>query len=353
MKIHINLILIIMFLSGCNANKRSVMIETEWAVDTVYYLQENLAFLGEISSVSFTNDEKLVLSTRIDPSVLLYDISGKQLLNIKRQGRAEYEYINPAIVRTDPEGNIYIWCNMRLRLIVLDKNGTPLDEIPFPYAIRNFLPYRDYICFYRSGNEDAIIEIYDRHTRDVVFSAGKNPSQEHIFLSVNEISGGMALLGDRLLFSYADQLSINVIDLDNLEEKTSPIIINDEDFKVTQINGKARDLINGGRSTIMRYLPENSFVNGLYVTNNKILLKATTGRYNFNEDLTISNDSRKDKIYVFDHEFTYLHTVVLSYDTINRDKRYASDGKNLFYVEYIPGDSDNDNNYALNRLKID
>lgn len=305
--------------------------------------------MGEINSLCFTNNDRFAISTKMNPSLFWYDMSGKQILHINKQGRAEYEYINPAIVRSDEEGNIYVWCNMSLKLIVFDKSGNPIDEIPYRKAIRDFLPYRDYLCFYLSGGEDTTIEVYDRSDSEIVLSTGKNPSQEHILLSLNETSGGMALLGSRLLFAYADEPVIHTIDLENLVKDSLSPTVKDPDFNVSKINGTARYIINGSRDVAMKYLSENSVVNGIYVTQDRVLIKVTTGGYEINRDFSIQNDNRMNKIYVLDHDLHFLYAITRNYTYGTKDKWFSSDGEDLYYIEFVNSDSDA-LNYTVNKL---
>jgi hypothetical protein len=238
---------------------------------------------------------------------------------------------------------------MSLKMIILDKTGEPIGEIAYRKAIKNFLPYRDYICFYSSGGVDTTIEIFDRNVGEVVFSAGKTPTQEHIMLSRNESAGGMARLGNNLFFAYADRPTVEIIDLEKLVNGGVYDSVKDAAFTVNEIHGDAHDIFNGSRNVALSYLSENSFVNGIFVTNDKIFVKATTGSYKINRDFSIEHDNRANKLYVIDHEFNHQSTFVKNYDYGTKDKWYSSDNNGLYYIEFVDGASDS-LNYALMRV---
>jgi hypothetical protein len=337
---------------GCHDNnKHTALIEKDWTVDTICYLQENIDLVSNINSISRFDDDHFLISTKINPTVYLYDLSGTQLLKINKQGRAKYEYINPAIVKADTYENIYVWCDMTLKMIIFDKFGRPLDEISYMKSIRNFTPNQNYICFYLSGSYDTAIEVYDRSTDEIVFSGGTVQSEEHILLSMNESSGGMAMLGDSLLFSYADSPTVYALNLKDFVETKHAVMIPDSDFKVRPINGDARDFFNQDQRGALNYLSDNSVVNGLYVAQDKIIISATTGSYEIDSDYSINNDNRMTKLWVLDHNFNYLYSINRKYNYATRERWFFSDGNNLFYLEFVNGSSDT-LNYMLNRVEI-
>jgi hypothetical protein len=352
MKPFVYISIMLLLMAGCRDNKKyATLTEKEWSVDTICYLQENIDLVGEINSIGRFDDNHFLLSTKVDPAVYLYDLSGTQLLKIDRPGRAKYEYINPAIVRADTDGNIYVWCDMTLKMIVFDKFGQPLDEIPYMKSIRNFVPYRNYICFYLSGSYDTTVEVYDRIEDDIVFSQREAPSQEHILLSMNESSGGMALLGDDLLFSYADGPSVHAINLNDFVETERTVEIPDSDFRVRPINGDAREFFNQDRYKALKYLSENSMVNGMYVTQDNIFILATTGSYEIHSDYSITNDNLMTKLWVLDHNFNYLYSISRKYSYYTKGKWFFSDQNSLLYVE-LANSSSEGLNYALCRVRI-
>jgi hypothetical protein len=240
---------------------------------------------------------------------------------------------------------------MTLKLIDFDKYGLPLVEISYMKSIRNFVPYKNYICFYLSGSSYTTVEVYDRIKDDIVFSDREDPSQEHILLSMNESSGGMALLGDNLLFAYADSPSVCAINLKTFAETEHTVAIPDSDFKVHSINGDARELFNQDRYKALRYLSENSMVNGMYVTQDNIVILATTGSYEIHTDYSITNDNLMTKLWVLDHNFNYLYSISRKYSYYTKGKWFFSDQNSLLYVELVNPSSEA-LNYALCRVRI-
>ena len=267
-----------------------------------------------------------------------------------KQGRAQYEYINPALVRTDSVGNIYVWCDMSLKIIIFDKTGLPIDEIQYSKAIRDFLPYRNLISFYLLGNENHIIEIYDRNNGNVVHYAGKSVSQEHLMLALNETSGGMTMLEDDLLFAYADRPEIYSVNLDDFTDDALCARADDSDFKAESIEGKVHDIIDQGRMSVLNYLSQNSVVTGLYAMGDAIALKATTGCFDVDESMLIFNDTRKDKIHIFDKNMNFIQTIAKDKDHRSSDKWFTCNNNGLFYLSTTEGSLDN---YYLNRLNIE
>jgi WD40 repeat protein len=215
MKNFISLLLVILFLSlfcyscGNQHNKKSAEYN-EMNYDRLFYLQENIDICGNLNSICFLDENHFVVSTKENPSIFVYDETGKQTLQIARRGNGPFEYINPAIVRCDKDRNIYVWCSMALKMIIFDENGKPLNEFHFNHAIKDFVPYKNYIFLYSAGGFDSVIDIYDMSVSKIITSIG-SVSEEHKLLSINDPAGGITLLNHSIIFTCADGLILNYV----------------------------------------------------------------------------------------------------------------------------------------------
>jgi WD40 repeat protein len=357
MKNLIPLLSVILFLSlfcyscGNQQNKKSAEYN-EMNYDRLCYLQENIDICGNLNSICFLDESHFVVSTKENPSVFVYDETGKQTLQIARRGNGPFEYINPAIVRCDSDRNIYVWCSMTLKMIVFDENGKPLNEFHFNRAIKDFVPYKNYIFLYSAGGFESVIDIYDRSAAKIITSIGK-ASEEHKLLSINDPAGGITLLNHSIIFTCADRFDIELCDINDTSKvfETKTYKTNDiESFRVEHLNTTTVDLMNSNQDEAMKYISRNSVINGLFVTNDCVVLKAKSGTVDI-ENGKVLNNSLFDIFYLFDKNLNYLYelqNVWKTDDFLVYDNLYASNGKDIYFIA-IHNSDEEESQYSLNR----
>ena len=293
--------------NNSNGNSFSTIVrDSVFDYENVCELSENLGLLSNISSFCFVDSSLFVVSTTKPSKLFIYDISGKQIAKIGNNGRGPNEYLNISLVKTYNE-KIYVWCDKQLKLIVFNKKGVPLKEYKnFNKAIRDFIPYENDVYFYLAGGiENGLIEIYNLNQEK---SKGKyyNPSNEHNLLGILKYSGGMTIHNNKLLFSSADKLVINSLDL--LSSEMIDFNFRDVDFKVTKVENDSRQIVNRKRNKVFEYINNNSVVTGLYSLSNNILLTTEIGYY-IKEGKRLSNKNRYKKWFVISNNMHIKYAI--------------------------------------------
>lgn len=273
---------IVIICYGCNYSNPDKNVSLTSYSDTdsngVVKFAYDDASVGKVLSLDFLNDTIFVISTTNPVGVFAYNLSGKKMHQTTLKGRGPGEFLAPSIVRTYND-TLFIWCSKNLKLLMYNKNLSYIGEISNlePKAINDFIVHKDLICFYHKGGWDNVISIFDRNTAEYVYTGGLG-SEEHKVLQTNSIAGGMIIKDNSLYFAYADQLSLFKLSLDsfNIEEKIS---ISDNEFIVSELTINADDLINTKRGMLVDYLMTNSCVKGVYLNNNRIIIKSEVGFY--------------------------------------------------------------------------
>ncbi|MDR2569280.1 MAG: 6-bladed beta-propeller [Oscillospiraceae bacterium] len=323
-------------------------------------MQENIDFLGNINSICFLDDNHIVVSTKENSSIFIYDETGKQILHIARQGNGPFEYLNPAIVRCDKERRlIYVWCNYTSKMVIFDEKGTPVNEFRISRSIDNFQLYQDYILFYLSTGDihRDVIGVYDMISSTFIFTYG-TASEEHNLLSLNETSGGITILNESLLYAYADKPEFFLLNLSyfdsNIQTKSYKAL-NTTDFKAQPLNGiKSIYLINYQRNKALEYIRSNSVINGLFTIDDHVVLKAKAGTLEVQNEI-ITKYERYDVFYVFDKDLNYLfhsENTFLVTELFVPDRLFASNGKDLYFIA-LNNTTDETKQYSLNRIIFD
>ncbi|MDR1782815.1 MAG: 6-bladed beta-propeller [Dysgonamonadaceae bacterium] len=334
------------------ANNREKYGEINY--ERCFYLQENIDFCGNLNSFCFLDESHLVVSTKENPSVFVYDEMGKQILQIFQRGNGPFEYINPAIVRCDKDRKIYVWCSELLKMIVFDENGNPQNEFRFNRAVKDFLVYRDFVFMYLAGGFDSVVEVYNISSSKILTSIG-DATEEHKLLSINDSAGGIALLNQSIIFTGADGLDFNLCNIRNNSTNVEVITHRTKDlesFKKEPLKGITTvSLMNNDRSKAIDYISRNSVINGLFVTDNNVIVKAKSGTVKIKNEGIIDN-SRYDNFYFFDKELNYLFeqdNFWKTNDFLVYDNLYATDGKDIYFIA-VSRNSGEENQYSLNRL---
>jgi hypothetical protein len=318
-----------------------------------FYLKENIDICGEFNSICFLDESRFVVSTKINPSIFIYDETGLQLLQIDKRGNGPFEYINPAIVRCDKNRHIYVWCSMTLKMIIFDENGTPLNEYRFPYAIKDFLPYKNYLFLYLAGGAEHIIDVYDMTNFEIITSIG-TATEEHKLLNINAAAGGITLLNDSVIFARTDKPDIELCDMNYATPifETKTYKANDKSFSVEPLNGLTTvDLMNSNHTKAIEYISRNSVTNGLFITKDNVILKAKSGTVDIKNGEVINN-SRFDVLYIFNKNLDYLYEqkyICKNEDFFVYDNLYVSNGKDIFFLA-TNNTKEESRQYSLNRL---
>jgi hypothetical protein len=101
-------------------------------------LDENIDVVGAISSCSFLDENRFVVSTVNPSSLFICGLDGKQTKEIAKVGPGPFDCISPSIVRVH-DGKIYVWCQQQLKLLVYDTEGNGIGKYSFfNQAINNF-----------------------------------------------------------------------------------------------------------------------------------------------------------------------------------------------------------------------
>ncbi len=246
-------------------------------VDSICSLKSNIKFFGEISSMDFVDSTSFIIASKKPADIFRLGTDGLQVNEIGRYGKGPFEYISPSIVKVC-NGNVYVWCEQTLKLIIYEPNGTGIREYTnFKKAIKTFEVYANYVVFYVSGGfKESLIEILDLDRNEIVYRSG-TPSEEHLLLSLLEQAGGMAVSDSLLYYVVPDNLSYNVIDLNNFSSEK--VEVDDKEFFVTKLNENANYIINKNRDKAFDYLWHNSCVTDICVTDGIICLIAELGDY--------------------------------------------------------------------------
>lgn len=255
-------------------------------------LNENIDFLGEISSFDMIDESRFVVSTVNPSNIYIYYKEGNQVKNININGKGPFELLNPSIIKYY-KNKIYIWGSNQLKLLTFDLNGNSINEhTGFKYAIKDFIIYKNYVLFYESGGPKEYISIYDLNKNKYIKKFG-NASNEHLILDVYSCSGGMALWNDKLFYCSSDELSIHNININSLKESTL-IKLKDPQFEINKYQGTVKNLINKDKNKLINYINNNSVIKGIHIYKNNILLIAEIGNYIMNENhMDYSNRYKK------------------------------------------------------------
>jgi hypothetical protein len=114
------------------------------------------------------------------------------------------------------------------------------------------------------------------------------------------------------------------------------------------------NLMNSNQDEAIKYISRNSVINGLFIANDYVVLKAKSGTVNI-ENGEVINNSRFDVFYLFDKNINYLYELKNVWkidDFLVYDDLYASNGKDIYFIA-IHKSTDEENQYSLNRLHLD
>jgi hypothetical protein len=206
---------------GCNSTSKrgntkepkQIQLNTCLTLQKIAELENTPSVVGEIKSFTMINDSNFLVSTSKPSRVFKYNTKGTQLQQIGKVGRGPYEYINPNIVKYN-NNNVYVWCANLLKLIIFDNSGTPIKEYDFNKAIKEFLPYKNLLCFYTSGGfDEPIIKIFDLSKNEFINDGYGTKSNEHKILNMKEGSGGLVIKDSILYFTATNNPAIHEINL--------------------------------------------------------------------------------------------------------------------------------------------
>lgn len=333
------LIILLSLTISCNnkSNNNLIDIPSEINLDSslslnkICDLSDSLKIYGVFNSFSFIDEDSFVVSSTNPAQVILYDLEGRQLLELGSKGNGPFEFISPSIVRSYKQ-NIYVWCSMKLKLIVFDKYGNRINEYSnFENAISDFEVYNNYVCFYMSGGfGKSIVRIFDLNEGEFIPQEFGEASNEHLILGAYECSGGLALSRNLLFFASRDEATVYSIDLNNFTEVK--YCINDPEFKVEKVEeDHIKFMSDFGRS--IKYIFGSDIIIGLICTDSFVVLKGEVGGTEVNGIQIIGNTQRTQKNYIFDEEMKLKYSVHAKINEGCSNCLYASLGEDIYTLK--------------------
>jgi hypothetical protein len=319
---------------GCDAievdsNYRESIISEK----SICILNENINLLGGIHSFDFIDEDNFVVSTVNPSSIFIYNINGEQIREINKVGSGTNEYITPSVVRVY-DNKIYVWCSMQLKLIVYDLMGNALNEyIFFDKSINHFIPFKSHVVMYFTGGyRNKFIKVYDLKEGKMVYETGA-VTNEHIMLTLKDISGGIAVSNSDIYYCSPDKISIGLINTINFTN-SHIVDVKDKEFRVNPVVEEPLNIINGDRNSAVDYLLNNSIVTGVFSTERFLVIKAEVGKYIKQKDHHLDISNRHNKFYVFDKQtLDLIHVSKTKMGMSHNNSLYAVNKDHIYYIK--------------------
>jgi hypothetical protein len=291
-------------------------------MENVCELSNNPNLLGELSSFHLVDEESFVVSA-VQPSVVvLFDKHGEQLRNIGRQGRGQFEYLTPSLVRSF-NGFIYVWCSNSLKLIVFTKYGEAVKEYHFTRAVKDFAVHNNIMFIYKGDDpvERRIVSLYDLDAGEFLTHAYGERTNEHDILNSSFCAGAMLLDGGHLYFAPSDRTRLYQV---NLADFSLSEFSTDAPGFQREIVDKPLDEFMQDVFTSVKYLFGSDVVTGLFKASGQIVMMAETGEIEM-QGLDITDYSkRRTMFYVFDENNQMRRALRASPQTGTSSCLYAS-----------------------------
>jgi hypothetical protein len=309
------------------AEKIPISGERQLDIITLARLQETPEPIGQVVSFDMIDEDQFVIATESPSRIYKYDMQGRQLQAIGATGRGPFEYVSPSVVRVSKEKEVYLWCNVQLKLIVFDTEGNPLTEYKdFIHAVGDFAIFGKQVFFYNKGVSDGpFVDIYCLETRQFVAHLGMM-TVEQSMLDRTSCSGGIAVWNDSLVFVPSDQLCVLQADVEKYS--VSDVRIHDPVFEVEDLKG-----ISGQGVLEMRdYLFANARVLGVYPLDDLLVIQAETGRI----DIALNSldlSERLNRFYFLDSD-RKVTVGIMAVDELNigHNCLFASRANRLFSI---------------------
>lgn len=296
------------------------------------YIKENIDFIGNyVSDFLIVNDSTYLLST--SHSIFIYSKSGNQIGVIGKQGEGPENYLNIGEICLSDK-YIYVWCKTKQKLFVYDILGNLQTSYSLPNRkIISMCVYQDrFLCCMMDGTlENKIIEIYDlieSDSRRTIISDCK----EIELLSCAQVAGDIKLKKNFLYWSTPAELSIYMLDLNNINGEIVQYKYDDNNFSVEKLPNKD---ISYDKKFIFNYINSNSRILQLSVNANGLYLMAEIG---------IITDNYKDR-------FIKIYQLNANGDLINTYKYDISENDGFFKILndklYILRAEDNNFDYNI------
>lgn len=320
-----------------NESKKMILLDIpkKFKVDSLLIsqictLNDSMKLLGEVRSFEMINDSIFVVSSSKSAQVIVFNINGEQLFEIGSKGNGPFEYISPSLVRFSDQ-KYYVWCSMKLKLIVYDRNGIVIKEYTnFNKAINDFVIHENYLYLYSSGGfDDPIIQIYDLNKGEFIRKSFGEQSNEHRVLNSFSGAGGMALTENGVIFSPNDELIAYKISLDNFSY--SVFKINESDFKVKKIDVDPREFMADPAS--MQYIFSSDIVTGVFCTNDFIILMCETGEIELNGFQIVDSSKRRQKYYIINNDLDLRYSIE-TYCDPGGNSMYSSFGEKIYKIRF-------------------
>ncbi|WP_339698777.1 6-bladed beta-propeller [uncultured Roseivirga sp.] len=334
---------------GARNDKSSINGEVSTAL--IATLDEEEELLGVISSFAFVTKSSFVVSTK-GGAVVTYDLNGNRINSFSNIGTGPFEYLSPSKIKVYDK-KIYVWCSQQLKLIVFDLNGKPLEEYNrFSTAIKDFVVVNDELYFFMSGGSlYSLIEVYNLDSQEVIAYYGEEDRESEI-LSMLTCSGGLATRNGNIYFSSVGKLGIEKIQNGAISMQKT---ISDKEFEVKKLEDANYGRVRGDTEARVNYVNKNSYVGGIFVINDRLIIKAEVGEFVY-EDVwdskTWNTSDRFEKYFVLDEDLNVIATYKRPFSFQCKNCLYAENGDDLFFLSEVENADGSDFQYQLNKLSF-
>lgn len=290
-----------LFAISCSERVSDNLIEVRDFADSfpekrVYELSNKPRLLGELDSFHFVDEESFVVSAVQPPTVILFNKEGEQLRSIGRQGRGQFEYLTPSLVRSY-NGLIYLWCSNLLKLMVFTQHGEAVKEYHFSRAIKDFAIHNNMMFIYKSDDvsDRHIVSVFDLDSEKFLPHAFGHRTNEHDILNSSFCSGAMHIDDDHLYFAPTDRTKLYQVDLTDFS--VSEFMVDAPGFE-TEIVRQPLNEFMGDVFTSVQYIFGSDLITGLFQVSGKIVLMAEAGEIEI-QGLDITDYSNRRILFYF------------------------------------------------------
>ena len=300
--------------------------------EMICVLNETPCLLGEITSLCFLNEERIIISTIKPSRIVVFDREGNQITCLDRTGRGPMEFLNPSILKSCDK-HIYVWCDQQLKLIIYDEILNPIKQFTgFMNAIKDFAVLNNKIYFYLSGGlNENLIRIFHLEREEFIHELGGKVTEESILLSLFAGAGGLFVTDSALFYSTPSDLVVYSWCQEN--DLYESVEFLDIDFKVANINN-AVQMINSDRNKAIEYVSSNSVVKGIYDLKDKIVLVTEVGEYNLEKkDIT---STRFNKYYILNNIDKQVTAFKEEMDFSKISRSFAGFNGSLYFIKFNP-----------------
>ncbi|MFI3304054.1 MAG: hypothetical protein SNF68_01805 [Rikenellaceae bacterium] len=191
----------------CQESKSEAITSSE-----ICKLGENIEYLTNIINFKIISDTTFIAMTA--KQAYLYNMDGKQLCRVGRQGRARGEYLTPYSAETY-NGQIFLGCINSRKIIEYTMQGEFVREYKLGNRCRvnNFSVCDKYIQLYgdmsSEDNERYYLQSYDKESGKIVATMAQYSDVDIIFSNVMFADGYVGATDDEILIVSLSDLTLN------------------------------------------------------------------------------------------------------------------------------------------------